>query len=57
MAARLKKSDLTPENIQGKLFWLYNAAHKFHLDTKSFAEHKALGELYETLEGFKDDIL
>lgn len=47
---------LTPEAIQSKLFSLYLAAHKFHLDTRSFAQHKALGELYEGLVGFSDNI-
>lgn len=54
--AKLKKADLTPENIQGKLFWLRDAAHKYHLDTKSFAEHKALDGLYSGVGGFVDDI-
>lgn len=56
MATKLKKADLTHDNIQGKLFWLHDAAHKFHLDTKSFAEHMALGALYEGLDGFADEI-
>lgn len=46
----------TSETIQSKLFSLYLAAHKFHLDTRSFAQHKALGELYEGLFGFSDNI-
>lgn len=51
-----KEVKLTPEYIQGKLFSFHNIAHKFHLDTKSFAEHKALNELYTGLVDFKDDI-
>lgn len=47
---------LTPEYIQGKLFSFHNTAHKFHLDTKSFAEHKALDFTYKELVDFKDDI-
>ena len=42
--------------IQGKLFSFHNIAQKFHHDTKSFAEHKALGEFYEALEGYLDEI-
>lgn len=50
------KSSLTPEVIQSKLFYMSDAAHKLHLDTKSFAQHKALGKLYEGLIDFRDDI-
>lgn len=50
------KSKLNPEEIQSKLFYLSDAAHKLHLDTKSYAQHKALGKLYEGLIGFRDEI-
>lgn len=57
---KVKKEDngatMTPEGIVGKLFSFHNSAHKFHLDTKSFATHKALDELYTSLVGFKDGI-
>lgn len=52
-----KEGDITPEYIKGKLFSLSNAAHSLHLETKSFAEHKALGKTYEDLVGLKDGIL
>lgn len=51
-----KEPKLTPEAIQSKLFSLSDAAHKLHLDTKSYAEHKALGKLYEGLVDFRDEI-
>ena len=51
-----KEVSLTPEYIQGKLFYLSDASHKLHLDTKSYAEHKALDKLYEGLIGFRDEI-
>lgn len=51
-----KESKLTPEIIQGKLFYFSDAAHKLHLDTKSFAQHKALNSLYKGLIEFRDDI-
>ena len=47
---------LSPEIIKGKLFSFHNAAHSLHLDTQSFAEHKALDELYTSLVGYKDEI-
>lgn len=47
---------MTPEMIQGKLFYFRDAAHKFHLDTRSFAEHKALDFAYTELVGYVDGI-
>jgi len=47
---------LTPEYIQGRLFYFHDVAHKYHLDTRSFAEHKALDTLYKDLVEFKDNI-
>lgn len=48
---------LTPETIKGKLFSFQLAAHSLHLDTRSFAEHKALQKLYEGIDDLKDGIL
>ena len=54
---KIKKADeLTPEEIQNRLFYFSNVFHKYHLDTTSYAEHKALGKLYESLIEFKDSI-
>ena len=50
------KSKLNPEAIQSKLFYLSDAAHKLHLDTKSFAQHQALKGLYNGLVDFRDEI-
>lgn len=47
---------MTPEYIQGKLFSFHDRAHKLHLDTRSYAEHKALDTLYTELVDFKDNI-
>ena len=48
---------LTPELIKGKLFSLQTSAHSLHLDTRSYAEHKALQKLYEGIDDLKDGIL
>jgi hypothetical protein len=48
---------LSSEIIKGKLFSFQNAAHSLHLDTRSYAEHKALQKLYEGIDGLKDSIL
>jgi DNA-binding ferritin-like protein len=47
---------LTPEVIQSNLFYFQTAASKFHLDTESYAIHKATKKLYESLDGFRDEI-
>lgn len=47
---------MTPEEIQAKLFSFRSAAHKLHLDTRSFAEHQALSKLYDGLGDFADEI-
>jgi len=49
-------TSITPEYIKSKLFSFADLAQHFHLETKSFAEHKALQELYEGLNGFRDEI-
>jgi DNA-binding ferritin-like protein len=48
--------ELTPELIQAKLFSMRAQAHKFHLDTRSYAEHKVLGKVYDKLGDFTDEI-
>ena len=47
---------MTPEEIRSKLFYFSDAAHVLHLDTRSYAEHKALNSLYKSLIDFRDDI-
>ena len=48
--------ELTPEEIISSLFSFHNNAHFYHLQTSSFAEHKALDNLYKELVEFKDEI-
>lgn len=52
-----RKSDFDPEYIQNELFYFSILSHKFHLDTTSFSEHKALDELYKGISDIKDEIL
>ena len=40
-----------------KLFEARNFAHKAHLATKSYAQHKALGSFYEDVLGFTDSLI
>lgn len=48
--------EITAEEIQNKLFTYSDIAQKFHHDTRSFAEHKALDFLYTELLSFRDSI-
>jgi hypothetical protein len=51
------KSNTTIGGLFGKLFAARQQAHILHLGTKSFAEHKALGKLYEDLNDLIDDLI
>jgi len=48
---------LTTEEIAGKLAFFHEQIHMIHWETRSFAEHKALGGFYELLQDFKDDVV
>lgn len=49
-------SSLTPDKIASMLFTLHARAHVLHLQTTSYAHHKALNKLYTGLEESKDVI-
>lgn len=53
----MASTKVTPDYIQNSLFYFADASYKYHLDTKVFAEHKALNGLYKGMVEFKDDIL
>lgn len=44
-------------NLMGKLMQARNVAHMWHWKVKSFSMHMALGELYEGLNGFMDELM
>lgn len=48
---------MTIEEIAGKLVYFHEQIHMIHWETRSFAEHKALGGYYEFLQDFKDDVV
>jgi hypothetical protein len=58
---KLFSDDVTPilsaENIFSTLVSLEVESHLLHLNTTSFAQHKALDELYSGIQGFRDTIL
>lgn len=45
---------LTLDEIFAKLGWFELQSHLLHLQTKSFAEHKALDEIYQAIPDFRD---
>jgi DNA-binding ferritin-like protein len=48
---------MTTEEIAGKLTFFQEQIHMIHWETRSFAEHKATGELYEYIQDFKDEVV
>ncbi len=48
---------MTIEDIAGKLAYFHEQVHMIHWETRSFAEHKATGALYEFIQDFKDDVV
>lgn len=45
------------ESIAAKLSFFYEQTHLLHWQTKSYAEHVALGGFYDKLVDFKDEII
>ena len=48
---------LTPELIAGKLSFFYEQLHLLHWQTTSFAEHDALGKIYDKVGDLQDEIV
>lgn len=50
-------SSLTLETIAGKLSYFYEELHLLHFQTTSYAEHQALGIIYDKVGDFQDEIV
>ena len=50
-------NSLTLETIAGKLSYFYEQLHLLHWQTSSFAEHEALGKIYDKVGDFQDEIV
>ena len=50
-------NSLTLEIIAGKLTYFHEQLHLIHWQTKSYAEHQALGGLYDYVHDIKDEIV
>ena len=48
---------LTLETIASRLTYFQEQIHLLHWQTNSYAEHKALGGLYEYIQDFKDELI
>jgi hypothetical protein len=57
LASSAASSEMTLEGIAGKLTYFQEQLHLLHWQTESYAEHKALGKLYEYIQDFKDDAI
>jgi DNA-binding ferritin-like protein len=50
-------SELSLESIAAKLTYFELQTHLLHWQTTSYAQHKALGKLYEYVQDFKDGLI
>ena len=48
---------LSVETIAGKLTYFHEQLHLLHWQTTSYAEHQALGALYDFVHDFKDGVM
>jgi DNA-binding ferritin-like protein len=53
----MKSGELNLETIAGKLTYFHEQLHLLHWQTKSYAQHKALGKIYEYVQDFKDGVV
>ena len=53
----LTSSVLSLDKIKAKLNYFELQLHELHWQTKSFAEHEALGKIYDKVFDFKDEIV
>jgi hypothetical protein len=50
-------SELTLESVAAKLTYFHEQLHLLHWQTTSYAEHQALGGLYDYVHDFKDGVI
>ena len=53
----MKSGELNLETVAGKLTYFHEQLHLLHWQTTSYAQHKALGKLYEYVQDFKDGVV
>lgn len=52
-----KGSELSLESIASKLTYFHEQLHLLHWQTTSYAQHQALGGLYDYVHDFKDGVI
>lgn len=52
-----KSNSLTLETIAGKLSYFHEELHLLHFQTTSYAEHQALGGIYDKVADLQDEIV
>jgi hypothetical protein len=50
-------AEMTLESVAAKLTYFHEQLHLLHWQTKSYAEHQALGSLYDYVHDFKDGVI
>ena len=53
----MMKSEMTLENIAGKLTYFQEQLHLIHWQTSIYAEHMATGSAYDYVHDFKDGLM
>jgi DNA-binding ferritin-like protein len=53
----LSSGEMSLESIASKLTYFHEQLHLLHWQTTSYAQHKALGKLYEYVQDFKDGVI
>lgn len=53
----MTSSELTMESIAARLTYFHEQLHLLHWQTDSYAEHMALGGLYDYVHDFKDGLI
>jgi len=57
MMSKGPSSELSLESIAAKLTYFHEQLHLLHWQTTSYAEHQALGGLYDYVHDFKDGLV
>lgn len=57
MAIKFTSTGVTKETFFGGLFQIRDKMHINHLKTKSYSEHKALNEFYDSVLGLTDSLI
>lgn len=53
----IRSSEMSLETVAAKLTYFHEQLHLLHWQTSSYAEHQALGGLYDYVHDFKDGVV